>query len=206
MDEQQIPQNVIESLADVRASGLTNMFDRTTVIEIIEYWGDDPETTAWLNKHRDRYMDALNAMGAWVSKQKKVPPSSRKLPGRFPERQTGMNKHEGTQKGFVHHASAWYANRVKLPVYVVDQITFGYYTPDGGTTGEMVMTWYRLGVNEVAPKLEVFNDAWSALATFADLIAALGQRDDQPTTPEQFCDLLREHGFVDLTQRKNGGQ
>jgi len=117
-----------------------------------------------------------------------------------------MNKHEGTQKGFIHFRSAWYADKVAQPMEVVDEVNFGYYAPDGDTTGEMVMAWHRLGPDDVSPRLEVFNDAWDALATFGDLIAALGKLDDQNITPAQFCDLLREHGFADLTQRKNGGR
>jgi len=64
-----IPQIVIEGLAEVRASGLTNMFDRGTVIEILEMWGED-EAAEWLKANKPRYMDALNAMGAYVSKNK----------------------------------------------------------------------------------------------------------------------------------------
>ncbi|MCC7449632.1 MAG: hypothetical protein IT324_19585 [Anaerolineae bacterium] len=69
MDEQQIPQNVIEALADVRASGLTNMFDRGTVITLLKWFGHKG-AAAWVKAYPQWYMDALNAMGAWVSKQK----------------------------------------------------------------------------------------------------------------------------------------
>ncbi|MCC7449631.1 MAG: hypothetical protein IT324_19580 [Anaerolineae bacterium] len=117
-----------------------------------------------------------------------------------------MNKHEGMKKGFIHFRSAWYANKVALPMEEVDHVHFGYYAADGGTTGEMVMIWNRLGPDDITPRLAIFNDAWSVLATFSDVIAALGKLDDQPITPQQFCDLLLEHGFTDLTQRKNGGQ
>lgn len=65
-----VPQLVIEALADVRESGLTNMFDRANVIELIAYWGDVPEATAWLKANPDRFMDALNAMGEYVTRGK----------------------------------------------------------------------------------------------------------------------------------------
>jgi hypothetical protein len=65
IDPNAIPANVIQALADVRESGVINMFDRAGVIDIAAMYDDDAGT--WLIANKDRYMDSLNAMGAFVS-------------------------------------------------------------------------------------------------------------------------------------------
>ena len=45
------------------------MFDRNQVIQIITYWDDEPDALEWLVTHKDRYMDALNAMGEYVTQK-----------------------------------------------------------------------------------------------------------------------------------------
>ena len=57
-----IPDNVIDALAEVRDSCLTNMLDRRTVIAIIDSAGDY-ETVTWLDDNKSRYMEALIQMG-----------------------------------------------------------------------------------------------------------------------------------------------
>lgn len=85
--------------------------------------------------------------------------------------------------------------------------SIGYYDcapHGGGTTGAMDMRWYNLGTGAgIAPRLEVFDDAWHALHTFQDVLAALAERDGQNITPGGFVDLLTSLGFVDLTDREN---
>lgn len=62
-----IPQNGIEALAEVRAGGETNLFDRNMVIELAQDYGW--ETAAdWLMENKSRYMEALKAMGDYISK------------------------------------------------------------------------------------------------------------------------------------------
>lgn len=103
-----------------------------------------------------------------------------------------MKDHTGDTRKFLY----WREGHLLLPEHCVAEVHFGLYSPDGGASGEMAMQWYRLGGN-VAPTLEIFDDAWSALATMPDLIAALGERDDQNITPQAFCELLLSLGFVD---------
>ena len=55
-----IPEVVLEELEEVRASGATNMFARDTVISLVM----EVEAADWLLDNKDRYMEALNAMGA----------------------------------------------------------------------------------------------------------------------------------------------
>lgn len=61
-----IPENVIEALAEARAIGTYNMFDRKGVISLIENFDED--AAEWLNVNKDRYMDALNEMGASLNR------------------------------------------------------------------------------------------------------------------------------------------
>lgn len=107
-------------------------------------------------------------------------------------------KHDGDNRGFYHLSRAWYGE-VILENHAhdfVDEVMFGYYSGGGGTSGEMRMLWRNLG-GKPTPQLEVFSDAWSALATFGDVIAELGKRDG--ITPPDFCALLLACGFTDLT-------
>lgn len=92
---------------------------------------------------------------------------------------------------------------------------FGYYSPDGGTSGEMAMRWYDLNalpgeldrlfglaptIKPPTPRLEVHCDAWHALNTFGDVIAALAKHDGEDITPAQLCALLVSLGFTDRTE------
>jgi hypothetical protein len=66
--EEPIPQEVIDALAAVRESGVTNMFDRQAVI----HWcnlSDRYVAVTWLYGNRNRYIEALNAMGDYISKE-----------------------------------------------------------------------------------------------------------------------------------------
>lgn len=114
-----------------------------------------------------------------------------------------MRDHVGDVKGFVHLSRAWYgpanlANAGDL----VDEVTFGFYSTDGDTSGEMSVKWVLLA-NRPAAKLVCFYDGFSALAQFKDVIDCLPEFDSMPEggmTPEQFCAVLRGCGFIDRTR------
>ena len=59
-----IPECVLESLEVVRSDGATNMMAREVVIMLVGELCDDDEAVAWLVQNKDRYMEALKAMGA----------------------------------------------------------------------------------------------------------------------------------------------
>jgi hypothetical protein len=66
--EEPIPQEVIEALAAVRENGVTNMFDRQAVI----HWCDLSHryvAVTWLYSNGNRYIEALNALGEFISKE-----------------------------------------------------------------------------------------------------------------------------------------
>ena len=105
-----------------------------------------------------------------------------------------MKDHTEYTRGFYWTKKAWYAE-----IAGNRDIVFGLYcNPHGGTTGEMKMYWIDLKGKET-PRLECFNDAWSALSLFDDLILKLAEYDNQDITQEQFVDILLSCGFEDLT-------
>jgi hypothetical protein len=63
-----VPDYVIEVLAEVRETGATNMFNRRAVINIAEMIDDD--AALWLDENPKSYMDALNAMGKYITEGK----------------------------------------------------------------------------------------------------------------------------------------
>lgn len=109
--------------------------------------------------------------------------------------------HTGDHRGFIHRSRAWYAAATPRPD-ALDEVTFGWYAPDGGTSGEMQMHWAGLG-GRIVPRLLVYDDAWHALATFTDVITKLGEQDDANISPAHFCRILEECGFLDLTPTEN---
>ena len=121
-----------------------------------------------------------------------------------------MKDHEGDIKQYIHLSRAWYAESNLKGRDMVDEVMFGFYRPEGGTSGEMGMRWMNLGekwemgkkIIHAAPQLQCFNDAWHALYQFQDVLAALAELDDIDITPEQFCQLLDQCGFVDATPVK----
>lgn len=121
--------------------------------------------------------------------------------------------HEGDIKQYIHTAGAWYAKSSLSNADYLDEVMFGFYSPDGGTSGEMGVRWYNLGtkwkqlpsgyhqIPHIAPKLEVFSDAWHTLAQFKDVIDKLAEVDGEDITPRDFCQVLESCGFVDNTPR-----
>lgn len=110
-----------------------------------------------------------------------------------------MKDHEGDYRGFVWGSQAYYWQALG---HDYDEVTFGLFSPEGGTSGEMSVRWETLGGSDV-PKLHAFDDAWSALSTFSDVIAEMGERDNENMTPQEFVDLLLSCGFKDDTPRES---
>lgn len=94
-----------------------------------------------------------------------------------------MKNHDGNIRGFYHLSEAWYGPSNLQNSQYTDEVNFGFFCPSGGTSGEMCLRWQRLGDKNV-PKLECFSDAWHTLASFTDLIAAMGELDDK-TQPQR---------------------
>ena len=107
-------------------------------------------------------------------------------------------KHYGCKRMFTQLSRAWYAE-ANLRHDLLDEIMIGFYHPGGGTTGEFAIRWEELG-GESTPRLEAFDDSWSALWEFRDLLEKLAEVDDQDITPVQLCDILISLGIEDNTK------
>lgn len=113
------------------------------------------------------------------------------------------NDHKGGIRGFYHFAESWYAK--SSPRDREDSINIGIYFPHegGGSSGEFAIEWVLIGETVPVPQLQVFDDAWNALALFGDMLAKMAEAKTKPSlTPLEFCDLLRSCGIKDLTKRQ----
>ena len=93
------------------------------------------------------------------------------------------------------------SNKMRRGFYRTDwnipEIMFGVYDDEGGCDGEMGMRWHDLG-NQSAARLECFEDAFTLLAQFGDVIERLAQT--RNISEPEFANLLLECGFTDLIQ------
>lgn len=110
------------------------------------------------------------------------------------------SKAGGVRRGFYHTSAAWYGKTIQLPDRAVDEVMVGLYPEDGGTNGEFSVKWYELA-GKATPKLEVYDDAWAALAQFRDLLDAMADVAGKDITPHELCYILIECGMADLTER-----
>lgn len=98
------------------------------------------------------------------------------------------------RRGFIWSSKAWYAEAADCK----HQISFGMFYKEGGTTGEMVVTWHTLN-NRRIPRLECFDDAWGVLGTFTDLLQELAVFNNANVTEQGFVNILTRCGFEDMT-------
>ena len=114
-----------------------------------------------------------------------------------------MKDHDGDKREFVIDSETWYHKANPFPSDVTEEIDFGLYSGDSGTSGEMHVRWYNLSTHNAA-KLEVFYDGWSVLWQFRDVLEAMVEMDNSyGPTPQEFVELLKAHGFTDTTARKD---
>lgn len=106
-----------------------------------------------------------------------------------------MKNHNGCIRGYHRSSKAWYAKSLNDKI----DINFGMYSASGkGTSGEMTMEWVELD-GKLCAKLKCFEDSWSALALFPDLIKKMGEVDSELIQEEDFAKMLDECGFKDMT-------
>lgn len=110
-------------------------------------------------------------------------------------------KFKGFKRGFCHLSSAWYGETIMHQSDYIDQITIGFYRAEGGTAGEFTITWRKL-VGRVTPKLEAWQDSWSVLNQFRDVLDKLDALCGKRPSPEEICKVLVECGVEDMTPRK----
>lgn len=113
-----------------------------------------------------------------------------------------MADQSGFSRGFIRSDRAWYASANAL---THPQVIFGLLYPDGGFEfGEAVMNWVVVG-DELAARLEMFQDAFPLLVACPDVFTGLSAlAGDDPVgalsiTDDEFVALLQSCGFVDFT-------
>ena len=115
-----------------------------------------------------------------------------------------MTDHTGDFRGYSQYSRAWYGKTLlphRAPAFT-DEVTFGFYAPEGGTSGEMQMTWELLG-GSLSARLTVWDDTWHALYECKDVLRELAKVDGEKISPVEFCALLTSLGFRDRTQERN---
>lgn len=114
-----------------------------------------------------------------------------------------MKDHEGCKRGFYHLAESWYAKSLLgAQSKIIDQVMVGFYATDGGTTGEFVIGWEMLN-GKAVPSLKAYDDSWSVLYHFKDLLEKMEELDDENICPEDFCKILVSLGIEDITKRES---
>lgn len=108
-----------------------------------------------------------------------------------------MENHEGNIRGYIRCSKAYYAELHGNTI----EVTVGMYAPDGGTSGEFMFEWVDLS-GVLYPRLKAFDDSWSALWMFQDLLQAMSGIDDEGIQEPEFCQLLDSLGISDMTKYK----
>lgn len=108
-----------------------------------------------------------------------------------------MQNHEGCIRGYHRYSKSWNANKSDKI-----EVDFGMFIEGDGGTGTITVEWNELG-GELCAKLISYDDSWSALSLFTDLIEKMGEVDGENIQEEEFCQLLDECGFKDMTSYTN---
>jgi len=114
-------------------------------------------------------------------------------------------KHDGMVRGFTQASRSWYSKITLDDPNVLDRINAGFYSSDGGTAGEFEISWVKIAGDWV-PRLRAFDDGWSALFNFGDLLGLMADIDGKNITPDGFVGLLLALGIQDMTRVDQGGQ
>lgn len=78
------------------------------------------------------------------------------------------------------------------------EIEFGLFYREGGTEGEILMTWQQAGSRTaLIPRLHVYSDGFRALWQLRAVLADLAEKPE--LSPAEFCELLLPLGYTDLT-------
>lgn len=109
------------------------------------------------------------------------------------------NKHANCKRTFIVSSQAWYASSCNLKAGE-DEILIGMSHLEGGTTGEFSLKWTMVG-NEMTPRLRAYEDSWSALYEFSDLLQELAKLDGTNPSVDAVVAVLLKCGVEDETPR-----
>ena len=112
-----------------------------------------------------------------------------------------MTGRDDVHREFTRLKRSWYGAVCLKDADYIDQIVFGLYAIDGGTTGEALFRWYNIGGRTFA-SVELCSDVWFLLKEFNEVFEAISIVDSDSATPEEIERILSEHGFADATREK----
>jgi hypothetical protein len=108
-------------------------------------------------------------------------------------------------KGFSQLSRCWDADELLEQRYeesndnIMDVVTFGLYDVEGSSIGDVSIEWIKRGEGCIT-KLSVLGCDISVLSKVYDVVNLMSSYDCDKLTPEEFCELLLENGFIDMTQ------
>ena len=105
-------------------------------------------------------------------------------------------------RGYIRTSKAWYADTVAEEFR--DEVSFSLYEERHGdydTYCELTMFW-----DEDETVLECPDGSWDMLFYFQDVFVRLAKYNDQCITEDEFCGILDECGFKDITKYKQTGR
>jgi len=109
-----------------------------------------------------------------------------------------MKDHTGCKRGFTQLSKAWYGPANLERSTNVDEMSIGFYHPEGGTTGEFQIVWEELA-GKITPRLMAYDDGWNALFNFGDMLESMADIDGEDISPDEFCKLLESLGIENMT-------
>ena len=103
----------------------------------------------------------------------------------------------GGIRAYIRNSKAWYASGNENV-----EITIGiYHSSTEGTRGEFSVEWLNIANNELlAPRLCSFDDSWSVLNEFKDLLEKMKELDNQNIQEPEFCKVLDSLNIKDITK------
>ncbi len=108
-----------------------------------------------------------------------------------------MKNHKGGKRAYIRSSKAYYNS-----VVLTTRIMIGIYDSEGGMSGEFQIEWIDLG--KAYAQLQVFEDTWSCLWEFRDLLEKMAEIDGQAIQEPEFCKLLDNLGILDITEYEKG--
>ena len=102
---------------------------------------------------------------------------------------------EESKKRFTISSEAWYKEIISGDPY----INIGLYEDEDLVGGEVRFYWNKIGI-----QLRVYDDSWESLSKMPELIGLMARIQNERLNPtiQEFAALLKEIGFVDVTERE----
>lgn len=104
------------------------------------------------------------------------------------------------KRGFVSLSRSWFGECCPTEKGVIDAITIEVDELDGDIWGEFEINWMLIGKGESVARISIFDGCWDAFFHCTDLIEKMKEIDGQNISPDDFCKMLVELGFEDLTK------